>query len=209
MTKAPLRLMIFDDTCRGKAMLPGLTHSWIAGGHLYRGLGRLDQFRGVRSWAEGLSWLADVEPGRTIEEIQFWGHGKWGKAQLGGEPLDESVLTPRHPLLPALAAIRARLSGAQALWWFRSCETFGVRRGQAFAESWASYMGCRAAGHTFVIGFWQSGLHSLVSGQAPHWPLEEGLPPGSDPERPKKALWSRPGRPNTITCLSGKLPAGY
>ena len=30
-TTSGLRVMLYDDTCRGRGALPGLTHSWIAG----------------------------------------------------------------------------------------------------------------------------------------------------------------------------------
>ena len=204
----PLRLMIFDDTCRGSPLLPGLTHFWILGGLLYRALGRLDHFQGVRSWTEGLRWLAEIEPGRDIAEIQFWGHGNWGSALLNDKVLDETVLSPHHPLHRLLRAVRSRL-GPASLWWFRSCQTFGARKGHSFASSFASFLGCRVAGHTFVIGPWQSGLHSIEPGEKPYWPLEEGLPLDGSPERPAKGRWSSPFRPHTITCLAGRIPDEY
>jgi hypothetical protein len=58
-----------------------------------------------------------------------------------------------------------------------------------------------------VIGFWQSGLHSLLPGQQPGWSVDEGLIP-SDPPAPY-ARGSRPGAPNTITCLHGRIPDGF
>lgn len=40
----PLRLMVFDTTCRG------LTASWWTGARLYGALGRLDASHGAASW---------------------------------------------------------------------------------------------------------------------------------------------------------------
>ena len=204
----PLRLMIYDDTCRGRPMRPGLTHSWMAGALLYRGLGRLDRWRGVRNWEEALRWLATVEPARPIAEIQFWGHGKWGRANIDGQPLDIHALRPGHPLHEPLRVVRDRLTGPDALWWFRTCETFGCQPGHQFASAWTDFHGCRAAGHTFIIGPWQSGLHTLMPGQEPDWDPTEGLLEGSI-EAPQRALWSGPRQPNTITCLHGAVPAGF
>ena len=201
----PLRLMFYDDTCRGRGLRPGLTHSWIAGKHLYRGLGRLDRARGVTGWLEALEWLAMVEPERPIGEIQYWGHGRWGRVLINGAALDVGALEAGHAFRPYLEAIRRRLVGPEALWWFRTCETFGAAGGHRFARAWADFFGCRAAGHTYIIGPWQSGLHCLSPGQAPHWPVEEGLAEGT-PQAPIKALWSGPREPNTITCLHGRLP---
>lgn len=207
-TDEPLRLMIYDRTCTGRALLPGLSHSWIAGALLYRTLGRLDHSRGVASWQEGLQWLAEIAADRPIAEIQFWGHGKWGHARVDRQALDESALTRGHELEPWLRKIRHRLVGPNAHWWFRTCETFGARPGHAFARAWSDYFGCAAAGHTYIIGFWQSGLHRIQPGQAPHWPVDEGLAKGSSAE-PEKALWSSRRAINTVTCLHGEVPESF
>lgn len=204
---APLRLMIYDDTCRGARASLGLTHSWIAGAWLYQKLDRLDACRGVRSFAEALSWLAEVQPHRPLAEVQFWGHGKWGRACLHRDVLDADSLAPGHPHAGALRKIAQRLT-PDALWWFRTCETFGARSGQSFARRFAETLGCQVAGHTFIIGPWQSGLHTLRPGASPTWEPDEGLAEGS-PDAPIRALWSSPRRPHTIHCLQGRIPAGY
>ena len=97
------------------------------------------------------------------------------------------------------------LPDGEALWWFRTCETFGTETGQRFARAWTRFLGCRAAGHTYVIGAWQSGLHSLQPGETPRWSPEEGVQPGPTP----RSLTSRPGAPNTITFLHGRIPEGF
>src|SRR5262245_17997203 len=69
-----VRALIYDRTCvwRGGA----LSHAWAAGSRLYRALGRIDAARGVASWDEALGWLAELRA--PIDEVQYWGHGKWG-----------------------------------------------------------------------------------------------------------------------------------
>jgi hypothetical protein len=201
-----LRLLIYDRTCPRPWILPGLSQIWGAGRHLYRALGRLDASRGAASWAEALDWLISVQPGSRISEIQFWGHGRWGLARIGEEALNARALAASHPHHDRLARVRDRLlPGGEALWWFRTCETFGTEVGQAFARAWTGFFDCRAAGHTYVIGAWQSGLHSLRPGQAPGWSASEGL----DPAPTGRTLISRPGAPNTITFLHGNIPEGY
>ncbi|RMG17301.1 MAG: hypothetical protein D6729_09150 [Deltaproteobacteria bacterium] len=200
--------MIYDRTCRGWGPLPGLTHSWIAGGWLYRALGRLDAYRGFERWSDALEWLAGYAPERPISEVQYWGHGTWGTLLMDRKPLDRRALRPGHPLSPLLRTLRSRLCGARALWWFRTCETFGARPGHDFARAWVDFFGTRAAGHTFIIGPWQSGLHSLGPGEAPGWSETEGLKAGR-PEEPVAARWSGPGRPHTITCFHGAVPPGW
>lgn len=199
------RLLIYDRTCTGARLRPGLTHSWVAGWWLYRGLGRLDASLGVYSWFEALNWLAQ-QPG-PIHEIQYWGHGKWGELYVEQDCLDLESLSPDSSYAPALDAIASKLLPTSLL-WLRTCETFGAHKGQAFAAALSQRMGCRVAGHTYIIGPWQSGLHSLLPGQAPYWPPDEGLALGT-PDDPIKALWSERRAPNTVHCLTGQIPAGF
>jgi hypothetical protein len=160
----------------------------------------------VKSWVEALDWLLSHGPGRPIAEIQYWGHGKWGEVFVDRESLDASALQPGHPLFGRLSALRERLlPGGHSLWWFRTCETFGAHRGQQFARAWADFMDARVAGHTHIIGPWQSGLYEIHPGQEPFWSPEEGILEG-DPVHPRRASWSRPGLKNTIFCLQSSIP---
>jgi len=200
----PLRLLVYDRTCKGQHGLPGLSAAWAAGAWLYRGRGLLHAHYGAASWSDALHFLATEQPERPIAEVQFWGHGKWGDARIASDVLDERALLRQHGLHPALLRLRARLAPG-ALWWFRTCETFGAERGVRFARAWSDFLGARAAGHTYIIGFWQSGLHVLEAGATPDWSADEGLARGSA-RAPEQALWSKPGEPNTISCLQGVLP---
>jgi hypothetical protein len=205
-----LRLLIYDRTCRGRHGLPGLSHAWGMGRHLYRGLGRIDAAFGAGSWGEALAWLIEVQAPGPIAEVQFWGHGHFGQALVAGEALDARALTPGHRHHEALARVRDRmLPGEAGLWWFRTCETFGGGQGHAFARAWADFFGCRAAGHTHVIGIWQSGLHSLLPGSAPSWSRDEGVALTDTGSTRAAGLPSHPGAPNTVSFLTGRIPVGY
>lgn len=193
--------MFYDRTCRGGRLTPGLSHAWRVGGVLYGKLGRIDAWHGVGSWAEGLDWLLEASTHRPIEEIQFWGHGEWGGLWIDEELIHVDVLEPHHPLHARFAALKTRLVGERALWWFRSCDVFGTAIGHDFARRWTRYFNCRAAGHTYTINFLQSGLHLLEPGAEPTWPLDEGVVPGLDHAKPSHWL-----APNTITCLHNELP---
>jgi hypothetical protein len=182
-----------------------LSPVWAGGAALYRALGRVDAALPATGWAEALAWIA-ARPG-PVGEIQYWGHGRWGNARIRDDVLDAGALSAAHPLRPALEAVRARLA-PDALLWFRTCETFGARRGLDFAERLADFLGARVAGHTHVIGFHQSGLHALRPGTRPDWSPEEGLAEGSADE-PRRARGSRPWAPRTITCFHGTVPAAW
>ena len=197
------RLLIHDATCTGSPV--GLSTVWSAGARLYRGLGRLDASCAVASWGEAFAWIEQDD--RPLQELQFWGHGRWGCALVGGEALDVGALSRAHPLHRGLEALRARLAPG-ALVWFRTCSTLGATRGADFAARLADFLGARVAGHTFIIGYHQSGLHGLSPGTRPDWAPEEGLDEGTA-DRPQKSRWSSPIAPRTITALQGRVPEAW
>lgn len=200
-----MRLMIYDRTCVHTGGIPvGLTHSWIVGARLYGAMGRFDAWYGAADWTEALEWAARHE---GISEIQFWGHGNWGLARIGSDRLDATALRSSHRLHAALESVRANFS-PEGLWWFRTCDTLGADRGHGFARRWTDFFGGSVAGHTHIIGPWQSGLHRLQAGAKPHWPATEGVREGTA-GAPRRSTWSVPGLPNTIHCLRGRIPEGW
>lgn len=201
-----LRLLAYDRTCVGRPV--GLTTAWSNGATLYRALGRIDHAFGVTSWTEALAWLARVAPGEPIEEIQYWGHGRWGRVLVDRDPLDARALADGHPLRASLEAVRERLVPDRALLWLRTCEAFGADAGLDFAARLADFFGARVAGHTHVIGAVQSGLHGLRPGSTPAWSPHEGLAEGT-PRDPVRAYGSSMLRPRTIHFLTGEVPEAW
>lgn len=198
-----MRVIVYDRTCvrtRGH-----LTPFWASGSALYRGLGRVDATHGVDSWDEAFAWLA-ARPA-PISEIQYWGHGTWGGAWVAADRFDADALLPQHRLRAPLEAVRDRLA-PDPLVWFRTCETLGTPRGIEFGERLADFLGARIAGHTYVIGFHQSGLHGLLPGVRADWSPDEGVAEGTA-EAPTRAKSSRPWAPRTITCLHGRVPLAW
>jgi hypothetical protein len=192
-----MKLLIFDKTDRLLSM------AWRSGAQLYRRLGRVDATLGVASWAEAFAWIASHH--EPIDELQYWGHGKWGAAMVA-----RSDVWNAHPdaaLERALDGFRDQLA-PDALIWFRTCETFGARAGIDFAERLADRMNARVAGHTHVIGFHQSGLHALSPGIAADWSDAEGLLQGT-PDSPERARRSAPWHARTITCFADHIPAEW
>jgi hypothetical protein len=204
-----LRLVVYDATGHGRAVLqPLLTTSWQVGGALYRRHPQapVDAVFGARSWTDALAWLASVEPRTPVAEIQFWGHGRPGRVFVADDVLDAAAFRGDGERTADLRAVRARLVGPEALVWWRTCSAFGGDRGHDFARVVADFFGCRTAGHTFVIGPWQSGLHSLVPGATPGWDRREGVR-DDDEARPSRP--STPWAPNTIHCLEGAVPPDW
>jgi hypothetical protein len=187
----------------------GLSPVWWAGTWMHRLLRAADATLGARSWHEALAWAAQVAETRAqpIGSIQFWGHGTWGRMIVGQTQLDQDALGFGQPLTMAIDRFRAHLVGPEALFWLRCCSAFGAQRGRAFATQLANRLGCRVVGHTHVIGFWQSGTHSLRVGEAPSWDAREGLQ--LEGARVLGALGSSPAAPRTMTCLSVDLPPGW
>jgi hypothetical protein len=200
-----LRLLIYDGN--SKAGETPLRTSWAAGARVYRAMGRIDRFIGARSWPEALAWCAAQND--VIAELQFWGHGRWGRALLGDEALAQASFENKHPHQAGLAALGERLlPNGDSLVWFRTCETFGASAGLAFAKTLTRTLRTRAAGHTYVIGALQSGLHGLVAGAEPHWPASEGLARGT-PDAPEAALSSSATAGNTVHFMTGAVPPAW
>ncbi len=203
-----LRLVVYDATGRGPWFQPLLTTSWRIGSGLYKrypqGV-RVDAIYGALSWTDAVAWLASVEPSQRIDEIQYWGHGLPGRVSLGADVLTSASLTSpslTDSLTDDWRAVAARLSST-SLVWFRTCGAFGTAAGHAFATTTARFFNCRVAGHTFVIGPLQSGLHTVTPTSSPTWSVAEGQKPGGG--LLQSQLWS----PNTVSFLKGAIPAGW
>ena len=200
-----LRLAVFDATGHGGHWFqPFLTTSWRVGGGLYRHYPqalRVDATFGATSWTDAAAWLASVSPTAPIDEIQYWGHGLPGRLFVAADVLDADALT-RGPLADDWRAVAARLSPS-SLVWFRTCGAFGGEAGHAFAKTAARVFGCRVAGHTYVIGPLQSGMHSVTPTTVPAWSKTEGQGQGG------RLLGSSLRAPNTISFLHGAVPAGW
>ena len=198
-----MRALVYDRTCVRTG--GGLTIPWAAGSGLYRALGRIDRAKGVASWTEAFAWLISLD--QPINEIQYWGHGKWGSANVGSERFAAASLLRAHVHRPLLDAVRTRLA-PDVLVWFRTCETLGANAGIHFAETLADFLGARVAGHTHIIGFHQSGLHGIAPGQRADWAPDEGIAEGT-PESPVRGMWSRARAPHTVTCLASRVPEAW
>lgn len=225
-SKPPLRVMIYDDTERTsqltqlEALVPeelgfelddidfqlpvGLTSTWTAGGAVYRALRWVDVCKGFGDWGAALDWIAGLEPGRQISQIQIWGHGSPGRSWMAGRALGVSSLSSGAPYNMVLRQIAERMTDDGVI-WFRNCGVFAGDRGQLFAKTWANELDVRIAAHTYVIGAFQSGLHTLGPGEEPMWPAGEGIAEGT-PGHPIKLRNSVPWAPNTVFMLSSGVP---
>jgi hypothetical protein len=198
------RVLLYDRTCREIAGWLGLSAVWRVGGWWFRARGRFDRMLGIASWTEGLHALADLDPARPLDEVQYWGHGNWGSARAGNERLSVESLRAEHPHRPLLEQVRRRhRDDGGTVWWFRTCETLGREAGHRFARSFATEMNATVAGHTFIIAWAQSGLHCLAPGQEPDWSSQEGL--RSD----GRAQWSRFRGPRTIPFWRQEIPNAW
>ena len=216
MTKA-LRIVVWDETDTSRfrpghdgsggtsRVELGLAPAWWLGAKVH-GLMRGStphRARGVRSWDQALRFAleASQETGLPIADFQAWGHGGWGFMDLGDTRLEKRTLQS----LPFAELARAMTD--DALFWVRCCSAFGAARGRTFAKALAERVEHRVAGHTYVIGVLQSGTHSLAPGDAPTWPIEEGVIVENG--EPSRAKGSGPRQPHTIGCLRLDLPAGW
>lgn len=214
LEKRPLRVMIYDnstleDGWDGLAK-DGLAMSWVWGERLYKTFGRIDIAKGVSSFDEAFEWLLSLE--QPIAQIQFWCHGWCGKVALGNTVLDEVGLRTDRSYYGSLVQLKKKLTPTANV-WFRTCGTFASDKGHEFATRFSEVIndplsGRSVTGHTFLIAFFQGGLHTLRAGQKPHWSPFEGIKRGNN-RNPKALRMSGFRSPNTITCLHNKHPESW
>lgn len=168
-----------------------LSLSWLIGCFLHKLFGKLDDYHGATSWEDAFSWL-ETRPG-PLASVQYWGHGSPGTVWLANKRLDQTQfkrlvtkMTPRSVL------------------WFRTCSTFEGQQGYDISKYLTTTLNCVVAGHTRVIGVFQSGLHTRKPGEEPRWPLTEG-----DVGNPTLVGMGLQWGNNTIFCLRATIPEGW
>lgn len=211
-----MRVMVYDVTERSRNRW--LADSWYWGARLYLARGKLtedpeddfDTCKGVRSFEEMVRWLLSLN--EPIEEIQYWGHGWFGtfainRRHYAGNVLKEKKEGRENSLYPLLVDLKEQLT-EESLWWFRTCCTFGTDAGQEFAEAWVSFFDCKVAGHTYAIGPWQAGLHTLSPGEKPSdvWSAREGWSGQVASPTPRMSM---PWSPHCIFATRGDIPRGW
>lgn len=198
-----LDIMIYDSSdWAGKQ----LRFSWITGGKFYKLFHSIEHHAGFDNWQEAFEWILSVEPDRKINSIQFWGHGSPGRVWINGDALSIRSLTEQSQHYIMLKKLKDRMAKDSVI-WFRSCNVFSASEGRFFSIAFCQFMQTKIAGHTYIVGPWQSGLHTIKPGQRPSWDLSEGLKKTEDGKI--KKLWSTPWEKNTVFCLNNKIPEGW
>lgn len=183
-----------------------LRFSWVTGGLFYRLFRSVEEVRGCLNWTEALRWMSEIQKGKKIKTIQFWGHGTPGHVWINGHPLSMKSFLATSAHKHYLLKLKERL-GPDSVIWFRACNVAATSEGQVFMQTLSNVLGCRVAAHTFIVHPWQSGLHTIGPGEEPEWPTDEGVRVREDGTL--EMLWSKPWSPNTIFCLTGKIPEGW
>jgi hypothetical protein len=165
--------------------------TWKIGCFLHKLFGKLDAYYGAESWDAAFAWL-EHQP-KPLTSIQYWGHGSPGSVWLAQKALPS---TRFRGIIPSVTP--------DTVLWFRTCSTFQGQRGYDFSKYLTTLLNCTVAGHTRVIGVFQSGLHTRKPNQEPGWPLEE---------KDKGPAWLvgmgiQFGN-NTIFCLRSSIPKGW
>lgn len=188
-------------------IMAGLSHLWEAGAKLYKAIGRFDYVIGVSSWDEAFNWLANVgmTESKHLKEVQYWGHGSPGQLWIGTRKVSWTMFRDLQDENSDLSKFIGRLR-EDSLVWFRCCAVFHGAHGQRFAKYCVKHFGCDVAAHTYIIGWWQGGLHILSPGQEPMWDPKEGL---TKKNGKPKIKWSRFYSPNTISMMTSHFPEKF
>lgn len=188
-----MRVTIYDTKPGAGLAQSFLKLSWAVGCWLQKLFGQVDAYYGAESWDAAVSWL-EAQPG-PLTSVQYWGHGSPGAVWLAQKMMPPGALLP----------IKSKLAPGAVI-WFRCCSVFQGKRGFDFAKVFSDGMGCTIAAHTYVIGLWQSGLHTHKPGAHISWPVDEGIKPLKAPWWPE---FLRPWLPNTVFCLRTRIPEGW
>lgn len=194
-----IRVMFYD---KSKWAGEVLSSTWFAGGRLYKTFRSLDFCIGVDCWEDAFDWLLSVEKDKKISMIQFWGHGSPGNIFINNEQINTGIIRKDNVYHERALKLKDRLSD-DAVIWLRSCGVFAGPSGHYFAKRWAKFFDCTIAGHTFIVGPFQSGLHTIKPNEEPTWDLKEGF------DKQGNLLISKLWSPNTIFCLRGDIPKGW
>jgi hypothetical protein len=182
-----MRVFVYDDT-QG-----WLSTTFLFGSALRSLRPGKDVILKIRSWDEMIEMLKLArEKHGPAERVEYWGHGASGGVQcndkwLWGPTMRGSNTVPR--VCAVLDEVRHILRDENALWWWRTCNTFWGEAGRAFAEMCVDSLGCKTAGFTRVIGPWQSELRIAEPGAKPSWDDAGGG-------------WSWPWHRDAVFCLS-------
>lgn len=183
-----MRLTIYDKNPGEGFMQWCLKTSWLLGCVFQKLIGAVDDYHGIESWVEAKEWLKSKGP---IDVLQYWGHGSPGIVWLAGHPITMSQWLSLKPLLTS-----------DSLVWLRVCSAFQGRFGQVFAKQMADGLGCTIGAHTYVIGLFQPGLHTMKPKSMPSWPVDEGT-------EPRWRSDFQPWLTHSILCLQWWIPKGW
>lgn len=198
-----LDIMIYDSSdWAGKQ----LRLSWITGGKFYKMFRGIEHHQGFDNWPEALKWICTIEPDKKINSVQFWGHGTPGRVWMNGDYLSARSILKKSEHHESLLMLKDRMD-EDSVFWFRSCNVFAGQEGHLFGMTISKMLECRIAAHTYIVGPWQGGLHTIGPDEKPFWSIEEGLKKKKDGTY--KPLWSMPWTKNTLFCLTGKIPKGW
>ena len=178
-----MRLFIYDKT------QSWLTASWWFGAALRSLRPGKDVILHVNSWADMVEQLSKL-PEKSVTRVEYWGHGLSSAVECNNDLLTYKEV---YPLLERVAHV---MSGPDALWFWRTCKTFWGVPGFQYASECVRVLGCRVAGFSHKIWWWQSGLRYMGPEDSPEWDHKDG------------GKWSLPWpwkRGKTVWCLSRGL----
>jgi hypothetical protein len=186
-----MRVAVYDKNPGAGFAQSFLALTWRIGCFLHKLFGKLDAYHAATSWEDAFAWL-HAQP-KPLASIQYWGHGSPARIWLAGKAANAEDFIALKPKLAPSAVI-----------WFRVCSAFRGIQGHAFSQDLADNLGCTIAGHTRIIGVFQSGLHTRAPNTEASWPVTEDEFP--------KSIWSSNGLKrgnNTIFCLRASIPKGW
>jgi len=190
-----MKVIIYDRSPEAGPV--GLT--WVAGAALFTAIGKADlalSVDSVEDFVDCLESLFQEYGAKSIDQIQYWGHGGPGKFVIGSEKIKANSS-------PKIFSVIKEVMRPNGIFWLRTCASFQGAIGKDFAKMLADTLGCRVAAHTYNIGVFHSGRHILAPGETPTWSEYEGSEVDSNGVR--RSVMSHPGIAGTKLFIQDNI----
>jgi len=167
-----------------------LTWMWAIGSWLRALRPGPDKILRVGSWDEMVEKLQALPDG-SVTRVEYWGHGTSGGVKCGKEWAWGPTMKSKDPVRYIVGPLSqvSHVLAPDAVWWWRTCNSFWGVAGKPFAKACADTLGCKVAAFTRIIWWWQGDLRIAKPSVEPDWDNTGGG-------------YSNPFKHDTVWCMS-------
>ena len=98
-------VLVYDAACRGPGPTRWLGRAFAIGRHTHALARPWDLVVPARTWSDAIDGVLAGCEHAGIADLQYWGHGKWGRVLIGADSLDGDAISPGGPMHDRLSLI--------------------------------------------------------------------------------------------------------